>query len=82
MKLQYIRLITFFNNWKCIENSDEFFKYIINPWMLLVYLQPWLVVIIFGLLRQGHCAPAFPEWDAAGALVYRAPSGPVTSKIT
>jgi hypothetical protein len=28
-----------------------------------------------GRSRQGHCAPAFPEWDAAGALVYRAPSG-------
>ena len=28
-----------------------------------------------GCSRQGHCAPALPEWDAAGTLVYRAPSG-------
>ena len=26
MKFQYIRLITFFNNWKCIKNSYKLFK--------------------------------------------------------
>ncbi len=28
-----------------------------------------------GRSRQGHCAPALPEWDAAGALVYRTEAG-------